>query len=154
MMKKQLIGVVVALFLLSLPSAAMASQGGMGEMQGMKGIIVLGTDTQAGVKAMAHLMSVPQPMSSNSAGILYHFMVMFNNEKSGAPITGGLVALKIFAPSGAVRGPIRLMPMTMGLVKGFGAGVRVIEHKKYRFEVGCRLLDGRKRQFNFTATIK
>lgn len=151
MKKKNLIGLFVTLFLVALPLAAAADQDPMEGMHGMNGMILLGTDTQDGVKAMGHLMNVPE---GDRSGATHHFMVMFNDEKSGAPITEGLVALKITDPTGATSQPIRLMPMTMGMVKGFGAGVKLTENASYRFEVGCRLADGQKRQFNFTSTLK
>jgi len=156
-MKRKLIGLVAALALVSLPLAALAAE--QGSMEGMKGMsmknmVMIGTETQNGVKAMGHLMTMPASATENGMNMTHHFMVMFNDAKSGAPITDGLVALKITAPSGATTGPVRLMSMTMGSVKGFGAGVNLSQKGTYQFEVGCKLPDGHKRQFNFTYTLK
>ena len=162
-MKKKLIGLMAAFALICLPlAAAAAQQGGMqgmseqGSMQGMnmKGMVVLGTVTENGVKAMGHLMTMSQSMGQSGMAMTHHFMVMFNDEKSGAPIVDGLVALKVTNPGGITGAPIRLMPMTMGMVKGFGAGVKLAEKGTYKFEVACKLADGHKRQFYFQYAVK
>ena len=140
-MKRQLNTALVALFLLCLPlSAAAAMQGKM---------VVLGTVTQNGVKAMGHLMTMPKK-DQGSMAMSHHFMVMFNDAQSNAPITEGLVALKVTDPAGKTAAPVRLMPMTMGMVKGFGAPVNLNEKGTYSFDVGCKLPDGHKRQFTFS----
>lgn len=157
-MKTKRIGMIVALLLLSMPFAARAADQGAAvgkvNLQNMEGVTVLGTDTQYGVKAMGHLMSSPKSMAQNGMDMNHHFMVKFNDAKNGAPIADGLVALKVTTPSGATGAPIRLMPMTVGMVKGFGAGIRLTAKGTYRFEVGCKLPDGHKRQFHFTYTLQ
>ena len=155
-MKKKLIGLMTACALICLPlAAAAAQQGGMSGMQGMGAqskIIVLGTQTVDGIKAMAHLM--PMAKSMKGMAMTRHFMVMFNDAKTGAYINEGLVALKVTDPSGITGAPIRLMPMKMGMVTGFGAGVKLAAKGTYQFEVACKLADGHKRQFNFKYTVK
>ncbi|MEJ2032270.1 MAG: hypothetical protein P8Y63_04380 [Deltaproteobacteria bacterium] len=68
MKKKNLVGLFVTLFLVALPLAATADQNSMEGMHGMNGMIVLGTDTQGGVKAMGHLMNVPEGDRSECPG--------------------------------------------------------------------------------------
>jgi hypothetical protein len=155
-MKKNLIGLFLALSLVSLPLAAIAGENGMEGMQGhdmreTNGMIVLGTQTVDGVKGMAHLMK--NTGSMDKMKMTYHFMLVCSDTNSGAFLSDGLVALKITGPSGHTSEPIKLMPMTMGMVKGFGAGVNLTEKGTYNFVVGSKLADGKKRQFVFSYTV-
>ena len=152
-MKRQLNTALVALFLLCLPlSAAAAMQGKMGGMHGMRSMVMLGVKTQSGVKAMGHIMSMPKHAAQS--GTSHHFMVMFNDAQRGTPITEGAVALKVTDPAGETTAPVRLMPMSIGMAKGFGAAVQLAKKGTYRFEVGCKLSDGKVRHFFFSDTIK
>ena len=158
-MKKKIIGLFLALSLVSLPLTALAGQNGMEGMQGMQGhdmqatngMIMLGTQAVDGVKGMDHLM--PSPASTDKMNMTYHFMLICSDADSGAFLIDGLAALKITGPSGHTSEPMKLIPMTMGMVKGFGAGVNLTEKGTYKFVVGSRLDDGKKRQFEFSYTV-
>lgn len=78
-------------------------------------------------------------------------MVMFNDAATGAAIEQGTVAVKIIDPkTGKAGGPIALM----GMGNHFGADVALTEKGEYQFQVGTKLVDGNKRQFQFSHTIK
>lgn len=156
-MKKKLIGLFLALSLVSLPLTAIAGENGMEGMKGMQGhdmqetngMIMLGTQDVDGVKGMAHLMTG----SMDKMKMTYHFMLICSDASSGAYLSDGLAALKITEPSGHTSEPKELIPMTMGMVKGFGAGVNLTEKGTYKFVIGSKLADGKKRQFEFSYTV-
>jgi hypothetical protein len=122
-------------------------------MQSMQGQIPLGDDTQYGVKATGRLVQV-SPATQTGAQATWDFMVIFRDATNGATLTEGLVALKITDPSGATGAPLKLNPETVGAEKGFGTGVTFTTPGTYQFEVGSRLADGHKRQFNFTYLLQ
>jgi hypothetical protein len=172
MMKRRiLVTLTAALFLFSIPLAALAmDQGQMkgmnkgavehGQMKGMqgggmmKGMVMLGTRTQDGVKAMAHLKDIHEAMAKMGMRQTHHFMVMFNDAQSGKSVTEGQAAVKIEGPSGEVGKPVMLKGMTMGMMKGFGADITLPEKGKYTFIVGTKLADGQQRQYRFEYTWK
>ncbi len=129
---------------------------GHGKMEGhgsmdMKGDMrMLGDDTDAGVKAMAHLKDVQEAMAAMDMAETHHFMVMFMDTETGEPIEEGTVALKIEQPNGQEVGPVRLM----GMQGHFGADIRLLDKGEYTFKVGTRLADGEKRQYEFTHNAK
>lgn len=163
-MKKKLIGLLGVVFLVALPLAAIAGQGGMGGMNGMQGkdgmpamnnnMIVLSTQTVDGVKGMGHLMKAMKGKDSMGMQATHDFMLVCSDAKTGAFLSDGLVALKVTDPAGHTSAPMKLMPMKMGMVKGFGVGVNLTEKGTYKFEVGSKLADGEKRQFEFSYTAK
>jgi len=77
-------------------------------------------------------------------------MVMFNDNSTGDPIVKGTVALKITDPAGKESEPLALMPMD----DMFGADIALTDKGAYRFTVGTKLADGKKRQFEFEYTLK
>jgi len=80
----------------------------------------------------------------------HHFMVMFNDEKSGKPVESGKVAVKITGPDGTVTGPMELM----GMQGHFGADVILDKKGEYKFQIGSKLADGTSRQFEFKTILK
>jgi len=126
------------------------SQGMHDNMSAAGGMIMLGEQSMHGVKAMAHMKDVGAAMSKMGMKTTHHFMVMFNDEKSGKPIESGKVAVKITSPDGTVGEPLELM----GMQGHFGADVTLDKPGKYAFQVGTKLADGEARQFSFSTTLK
>jgi hypothetical protein len=151
---------VAALFVCALPLAASAAthehgeHGKMGEMkhEGMmmgKGMVMLGEETEDGVKAMAHLNDVKEAMAKMGMKETHHFMVAFI-DAAGNPITEGTVAVKIEDPAGKTGEPVKLM----GMEGHFGADIVLAEKGKYEFNVGTKLPDGKTRQYEFKYEVK
>jgi len=116
---------------------------------------MLGSKTTDGVVAVGHLMPASGDEKDNMGMKMTHrFMIMCNNEQTGAYIEEGLAALKVTDPSGHTSDAMKLMPMPMGMVKGFATGVNLSEKGTYKFEVGSKLADGQKRTFEFSYTVK
>jgi len=124
----------------------MMEKGGM-DMHG--DMMMLGEETVDGVKAMAHLKDVHEAMSKMNMTQTHHFMVMFM-DTAGKPVDEGLVAVKITDPAGQTGDPIKLM----GMQGHFGADVALSQPGKYVFEVGTKLQDEQKRQFEFQYEVK
>lgn len=113
--------------------------------------IMLGEQTVDGVKCKAMVNDVGAAMAQMGMKENYHFMVMFSEAATGAPIGQGTVAVKIIDPkTGKAGEPIALM----GMDNHFGADVALTEKGAYQFQVGTKLADGNKRQFQFSYTIK
>ena len=130
---------------------AMPSQGEHPAMPGMRTkTLMLGEQTVEGVKAMAHLNDVGAAMAQMGQKENYHFMVMFSDVKTGAAIEQGTVAVKITNPAGQAGEAIPLM----GMGNHFGADVALTTKGEYQFQVGTKLADGSKRQFQFSHTVK
>ena len=169
-MKRFIIILTVALALITIPVLALAHCGScVHEVQGGQKVAMqhegheghggmaaagqmhdLGTATVKGVAGMAHLKDVRAAMSKMGMKTTHHFMIMFNDEKTGKALDAGKAALKITAPDGSVTGPLELM----GMQGHFGADVTLAKPGDYRFEVGSRLTDGETRQFDFKTTLK
>lgn len=113
-------------------------------------MIMLGDATQNGVKAMAHLKDVHEAMAKMGMKTTHHLMVMFADLATGKPIASGMVAVKIVKPDGETEGPIRLM----GMQGHFGVDATLKEKGKYHFNVGTKLADGQKRQYEFNYTLE
>lgn len=113
-------------------------------------LLDLGSKSEKGVKGMAHMKDVRASMAKMGMKTTHHFMVMFNDEKSGKPIENGTVAVKIISPDGTVTGPMQLM----GMQGHFGADVIVDKPGEYTFQVGSKLSDGQTRQFEYKTVIK
>jgi len=131
---------------------AMPSQGEHPAMPGMRTkTLMLGEQTVEGVKAMAHLNDVGAAMAQMGQKENYHFMVMFSDVKTGAAIEQGTVAVKITDPATGQAG--EAIPL-MGMGNHFGADVALANKGEYQFQVGTKLADGSKRQFQFSHTVK
>lgn len=176
-MKKTLVKILVAMFVVSVPVGAMAmshdhgdhgkkemkiedsgksdrkmdDHGDHGAMM-MKGdMVMLGDEVQDDVKGSAHLKDVGAAMAKMGMKENYHFMIMFMDAKSGKPIEEGTVAVKITGPSGKEIGaPVELM----GMQGHFGADIVLADKGEYHFKVGTKLPDGKKRQYHFHYTVK
>ena len=116
----------------------------------MGGMIMLEVQTEDGVQGMVHLKDVGEAMAKMGMKENYHFMVMFTDTASGGPVAEGTVALKVIDPAGNESGPLALVPMD-GM---FGADLALTGKGEYRFVVGTKLADGKKRQFEFVHTLQ
>ncbi|TYO98249.1 hypothetical protein EDC39_10744 [Geothermobacter ehrlichii] len=130
-------------------------------MKGMKmgaGMLMLGTESEDGVEAMAHAKVYDEAarasMEKMGMSATHHFMIMFKDEKTGAPVTGGLVAVKIKPKNGEAGKAIKLMPMKMGMGEGFGGDINLPAPGEYEIKVGSKLADGKKRQFKFEIRVE
>ncbi len=159
MNRKIWIGLFTVL-LIALPFSALAGDQKMqgmdhGKMKGMEqggmmnGMMMLGNQTENGVKAMAHIKDIHEGMAKMGMDQTHHLMVMFTDAATGKPIATGTVAVKIKDPAGKVSKPIQLMPMNMGEGEGFGSDIALPAKGKYQFLIGSKLEDGHKRQFQF-----
>ena len=107
------------------------------------GFATIGEDTENGVKAVAKIMAYDDEKAA-MINATHHIMVYFTDAKSGEAITSGKVALKVKGHGGEAGKPMMLMQMG----EGFGADLR-IEKGHYELEVGSKLTDGKKRQFEY-----
>jgi len=155
-MRKTIV-LLAALFALSVPLAAVAAME-HGKMEGMEhsgmmmegGMIMLGDETEDGVKAMAHLKDVKEAMAKMGMKETHHFMIAFVDTATGKAVESGTVAVKIEDPSGKEGKAIKLM----GMQGHFGADIVLPEKGEYHFLVGTKLLDGKKRQYHFHYTVE
>ena len=130
---------------------AMHQDGGHAAMQSMNTeSIMLGMETAEGVKAMAHLNDIGAMMAQMGRKENFHFMIMLTDATTGAPVADGTVALKITDPSGVQGEAIALA----GMEGHFGADIVLPAKGEYRFQVGSKLADGKKRLFSFLYTVK
>ncbi len=141
---------VLALFSLPLPAMAQTHSGHGGTMT-MGNAIMLEEVTEAGVKAMVHLVDVSATMKKMGKKENFHFMIMFSDTATGSAIAKGSVALKITGPGREKAGePMALMAMD----GSFGANVDLTAKGLYSLEVGSKLADGVKRQFKFQYKVQ
>ncbi len=157
----KLTSVVFLSLCLSL-AADLSSMAGEMHHEGMQGMehsgmemkadkeIMLGEDMQDGVQAMAHLRDISEAMAQMGMDKTHHFMVMFKDASTGKTLDQGVVALKIVDPSGQKSDAVKLM----GMAESFGGDVSLSQKGKYILEVGTKLADGKKRQFQFQYTVE
>jgi len=155
-MKKNVIGLILALCVAALPlSAVAAEQGSMQNMKGMSGmsapgqLVTIGSQTVDGVTATAKIKDIRAAMAKYGSDMTNHLMVYFTNVKTSAPMTG-IAAVKVTAPDSVTGAPVKFMSMG----DGFGHDVSLKEKGEYTFEIGCKLNDGHKRQFYFKYVVK
>ena len=110
----------------------------------------LGSVSEKGVKANAHLNDGVETMAKAGQPHTHHFMIMFMDEKSGEPVEEGTVAVKIRNPAGEESAPLRLE----GMDGHFGADIILEQKGAYEFSVGTALTDGVKRQYQFSFEYK
>ena len=69
-----------------MPGGAMPGmeKGGM-----MNGMMMLGNQTENGVKAMAHIKDIHEGMAKMGMEQTHHLMLMFMDTATGKPIAGG-----------------------------------------------------------------
>lgn len=117
--------------------------------------IMLGEASADGVTGMAHLNDARDMMAKMGKKDNFHFMIMFSDVKTGAPINQGTVAVKIIdSKTGKAGEAIPLMGMGTGANSHFGADVFLPAKGDYQFQVGSKLADGKKRQFTYNFTFK
>ena len=107
--------------------------------------IMLDSDIQEGVKALAHLKDIKEAMAEHGGTMTHHFMVEFSVEGTTDKLDTGLAALKIIDPEGQALSPKKMMAMD----GSFGVDIELTKNGKYMFEVGTKLSDGKKRIFRF-----
>ncbi len=108
------------------------------------GFVEVGKDSKEGVVATVKVKAYDEKAQATMAKMgmqaTHHVMVSFNDEKSGAEITGGKAAVKIKDQESK---PVMMMQMGAG----FGGDVALPGPGMYTFEIGTKLADGNKRQF-------
>jgi len=116
-------------------------------MSGSDDFVEVGKDTRDGVIATVKVKTYDEEtmakMTKMGMDATHHVMVFFTDEKSGSPVAGGKAALKVKGPEDTSAKPV--MMMLMG--DGFGGDIAVKEMGMYTFEIGTKLEDGKKRQF-------
>lgn len=150
-MKKNLLQLITALFFLVMAGGVQAmDHGAMAGMEMSGAEIMLPSTTVNGVKAMAHLLDTGKAMAAAGMSTTHHFMVSFTDVATGKPLTSGVAAVKIIDPTGKKTEAVKMMSMA----EGFGADITLKQKGKYVLEVGTKLDNGEKRQFNFQYTVK
>ena len=115
-------------------------------MAGQGESFMLGEVEVDGVKAMAHVSDVSAMMAKAGRPENFHLMLMFADSASGAAIGEGVAAVKIQGPGQQEAGkPVALI----GMAGHFGADLQLSDNGVYTFEVGTKLADGKKRQYQF-----
>lgn len=105
--------------------------------------VEIGKDTQKGIVATVKVKTYDDEtraaMGKMGMDATHHVMVFFADEANGKAVGGGKAALKVKGQEGK---PTMLMQMG----DGFGADV-TLGSGMYTLEVGSKLEDGKKRQF-------
>jgi hypothetical protein len=138
---------LVMIFAMGTPMIAVAMDHGKKMSHDMAGqnddFVEIGKDTQEGVVATVKVKKYDEKtlgsMAKMGMDATHHVMIFFADEKSGNEIASGQVALKIKEKEAK---PVMMMQMGAG----FGADVS-LQDGMYNFEVGTKLEDGQKRQF-------
>jgi len=110
----------------------------------------LGEQTVDGVKAMAHLGDVRAAMARAGQPMTHHLQVFYTDLATRKGIEAGTVAVKVTTPKGDV---LPAQPL-MGMDGHFGVDLTLAEAGTYKFALGTKLADGKKRQFEFSASVK
>jgi len=117
------------------------------DMGGDDDFVEVGKNTQDGVVATVKVKAYDEEamatMSKMGMNATHHVMVFFVDEKSGEAIADGKAAVKVKGSGDDTAKPVMLMLMG----DGFGGDVTVKEMGMYTFEIGTKLGDGKKRQF-------
>ena len=172
-MKKQLFVMMMAV-LLTVPAGAMAMKGmdhgsmekmdhgdmkkmdhgdmkkmDHGDMKMGKDMVMLPDVEVDGVMASTHLMDTKEKMAAHGMTMTHHIMVAFMDSE-GTSLEKGQVAVKVESPDGKISKANKMMAM-----KGqFGADVTLDQKGTYRFMVGTKLADGKKRMFHMDYEVK
>jgi len=170
-MNKFKVSLVLITFLCSVPVAGMAmSHEGHDEHKGMdksmhdgmkhdmhgdmdhgamSDMQMIGQCEREGINAMAHIKAygadAVASMKKMGMNGTHHLMLFFQKAGDKDMLTDGMAAVKIKGPDGKTSEPIKLMAMG----QGFGADVALPAKGDYDIEVGTKLKDGKKRQFEF-----
>jgi len=127
-----------------------SSMAGMDHASKGAGQILIGSNSQDGVKGTGHIADVSKAMAEMGMKETHHLMVTFKEEKGGTAIADGAVAVKVTDPAGGKGEAVKMMAME----GSFGADLTLPKPGRYVFEVGTKLADGKKRQFSFEYTVK
>jgi hypothetical protein len=111
---------------------------------------MLGTSTQDGVKAMAHISDTSEAMAAAGMKQTHHLMVAFEDVATMAAIDSGRVAVRIVTPGGRTLPAIPLQ----GMDGAFGGDVELSEKGIYTLQVGSQMHDNKARQFEFQYHVK
>jgi hypothetical protein len=112
-------------------------------------LATLGEQTVDGVKAAAMLGDVRAAMAAAGQPMTHHLQILFTDLAAKKTIEAGTVAVKVTTPAGEV-----LPSLSMHGMEGhFGVDL-TLAAGTYKFAVGTKLADGKKRQFEFTAVVK
>lgn len=114
------------------------------------GQILIGSDSQDGVRGTAHLDNISKAMAELGRKETHHLMVTFKEDKGGKAVDSGAVAVKVTDPAGVKGEAVSMMAME----GSFGADLTLAKSGKYTFEIGSKLADGKLRQFRFGYTVK
>lgn len=126
------------------------SMAGMSHVSKGAGQILIGSDSQDGVRGTAHLDNIGKAMAELGRKETHHLMVTFKVDKDGQAVDSGTVAVKVTNPAGTKGEAVKMMAME----GSFGTDLTLAKPGKYLFEVGTKLADGKKRQFRFEYTVK
>lgn len=126
------------------------SMAGMSHVSKGAGQILIGSDSQDGVRGTAHIDNISKAMAELGRKETHHLMVTFKEDKGGKGIDSGMVAVKVTDSAGVKGEAIKMMAME----GSFGTDLTLAKPGKYTFEVGSKLADGKTRQFRFEYTVK
>lgn len=146
-MKKQIM--VLLMMAMLIPAGAMAMKGmdhgnmGHGGGMAMGGDMIMLQDVEVdGVMASGHMLDTRAKMAEHGMPMTHHIMVGFM-DSSGESLADGVCAVKLESPDGKVSKPIKMM----GMSGAFGADITLDQKGTYKFTVGTKLADGKKRTF-------
>ena len=171
-MKRIIIVLITLVFIMSVPMLALAmshedhsehgkknddmQHGSMDHTKEMSGemhmgghdmgeFVEVGKVTEDGVVATVMMKAYDDQTQATMAKMgmtaTHHVMVSFTDEKTGKPIAEGTVAIKVKDQDAK---PVMMMKMG----EGFGADVTLKEKGESTLEIGTKLEDGNKRQFD------
>ncbi|NTV14419.1 MAG: hypothetical protein HGA96_10890 [Desulfobulbaceae bacterium] len=123
---------------------------GMSHVSKGAGQILIGSDSQDGIRATAHLADVSKAMAGLGMKETHHLMIDFKEDKGGKTVDSGVVAVKVTDPAKGKGEAVKMMAME----GRFGTDLTLAKPGKYVFEVGSKLADGKTRQFRFEYTVK
>lgn len=151
-MKKKMINLLAIMFLLSMAVGVQAMDDSMDHSgMNMSGeLIMLEGNMHDNVKGVAHLRDISKTMAEMGMDKTHHFMVMFKNALTGKTINTGLVAVKVIDPAGKKHAAVKMMAMD----GSFGTDVSLAQKGKFVFEVGTKLDNGKRRQFEFKYNVE
>jgi len=110
----------------------------------MGGDMIMLQDVEVdGVMASGHLMDTSAKMAEHGMSMTHHIMVGFMNSE-GEAINKGQVAVKVEGPNGKVGKANKMM----GMDGQFGADITLRQKGMYKFMIGTKLADGKKRMYH------
>ena len=111
----------------------------------------LGKHTIAGVQLHAVLVDIANPANiAMGMGKTHYLEARFRHQSRKNLLTKGLVAVKVTTPNGETS-PVQQMVLENGV---YSADFSLIQSGTYRIQIGCRLYDGRKRQYEMIYRVQ